>query len=428
MLEDARAGKIDLILTKSVSRFARNTAIVLQATRELRELNVGVFFELQNINTLSGEGELMLTILSAFAQAESESGSIGAKMVYQRKYEQGIPVQYLERSFGYTKNAKGEYVPEPSEAKWVKKIYEMAADGYTVAAITRFLRKENLKTVSGVEWCESAVARLIENEIYKGDYIMHKHYVNEERKLVRNRGEVDAWYVTDDHKAIVSNELWQKAQDALGKKREYLATGSVIEDFTEENYPYMNKIFCAKCGYPLYKRVYSNGNRLSWGCSGRNRYGTDFCEGINVPDSIIRAWEFADNIYIRELDTDKGVKQFAYTKEQSWKRRHKKKEHKAKLPKLSERNYPHMKKLFCGCCGKSLGRCYNTKSGKVFWQCNTLKRKGKEACEGVRVPDEVIRGWGDISTPIFIKRKDGKNGEKRYSYTCKKPSGSSEEC
>ena len=129
----------------------------------------------------------MLTILSAFAQAESESGSVGAKMVYQRKYEQGIPVQYLERSYVYTKNAKGEYVPEPSEAKWVKKIYEMVADGYTVAAITRFLRSEGLKTVAGAEWSDSAVFRLIENEIYKGDYIMHKHFVNEERKLVKNR-------------------------------------------------------------------------------------------------------------------------------------------------------------------------------------------------------------------------------------------------
>ena len=93
MLADAEKGKIDLILTKSVSRFARNTSIVLEATRKLKELNVGVFFELQNINTLSGEGELMLTILAAFAQAESESGSTGAKMVYQRKYEAGIPVQ-----------------------------------------------------------------------------------------------------------------------------------------------------------------------------------------------------------------------------------------------------------------------------------------------------------------------------------------------
>ena len=89
------------------------------------------FFELQNINTLSGEGELMLTILAAFAQAESESGSAGAKMVYQRKYEAGIPVQYLERSFGYTKDERGVYIADESEAVWVRKIYEMAADGYT---------------------------------------------------------------------------------------------------------------------------------------------------------------------------------------------------------------------------------------------------------------------------------------------------------
>ena len=112
MLADAEKGKIDLILTKSVSRFARNTSIVLEATRKLKELNVGVFFELQNINTLSGEGELMLTILAAFAQAESESGSAGAKMVYQRKYEAGIPVQYLERSFGYTKDERGVFVAD----------------------------------------------------------------------------------------------------------------------------------------------------------------------------------------------------------------------------------------------------------------------------------------------------------------------------
>ena len=80
---------------------------------------------------------------------------------------------------------------------------------------------------------------------------MHKHFVNEERKLVRNRGEVDAWYIEDDHEAIVSPELWQKAQDALAVKRDYLSEGSVIEEFTEENYPYMNKIYCAKCGYPF---------------------------------------------------------------------------------------------------------------------------------------------------------------------------------
>lgn len=425
MMADAREGKIDLILTKSVSRFARNTAIVLEATRELKELNVGVFFELQNINTLSGEGELMLTILAAFAQAESESGSIGAKMVYQRKYEAGIPVQYLERSFGYTKDERGIYIADEREAVWVRKIYEMAADGYTPAAIKRYLNKNGVKTVNGTEWVDSAVFRIIENEIYKGDYIMHKHFVNEERKLVRNRGEVDAWYIEDDHEAIVSPEVWQKAQDALNAKREYLAKGSVIEEFTEENYPYMNKIFCSQCGFPLYKRIYSNGNRLCWGCSGMRRYGKDFCSGINIPDGILRdAWQFEEKIYIGIKSTDKGIKEFSYLKESSWKRRHKKKTPVSLLPENTEENYPYKRRIYCGICGSRLVRYFNTKTGKVTWICNGNKHKGKDFCTGTRVPDHIITGWGEIKKDIYIQRKDDKNGKKRYSYTCQKPTES----
>lgn len=423
MLADARKGKIDLILTKSVSRFARNTSIVLEATRKLKELNVGVFFELQNINTLSGEGELMLTILAAFAQAESESGSVGAKMVYQRKYEAGIPVQYLERSFGFKKDERGVYIADEEEAAWVRKIYEMAADGYTPASIKRYLNENGVKTVGGAEWIDSTVFRLIENEIYKGDYIMHKHFVNEERKLVRNRGEVDAWYIEDDHEAIVSPELWQKAQDALEAKRDYLAESSVIEEFTEENYPYMNKIFCARCGHPLYKRIYSNGNRLNWGCSGTKRYGKSFCEGINIPDGVLRgAWNFDENMYIGEKPIDKGKKEFTYLKEASWKRRHKKKEPEP-IPENTETEYPYREKIFCGLCGSRLVRHVNTKSHKVIWVCNGRKRKGKDFCDGTRVPDTIIKGWGEIKKDIYIQRKDDKNGKKRYSYTSKKPKG-----
>nr|DAQ63036.1 MAG TPA: integrase [Caudoviricetes sp.] len=425
MLADARAGKIDLIMTKSVSRFARNTAIVLEATRELKERNVGVFFELQNINTLSGEGELMLTILAAFAQAESESGSEGAKMVYRRKYEQGIPVQYLERSFGYTKDDDGNYVPDEKEMVWVKKMFQMAADGYTPAAIKRFLNDKGVLTVGGAKWIDSAVIRILENEIYKGDYIMHKHYVNEERKLVRNRGEVDAWYIENDHKAIVSESLWQKAQEAIGKKREYLATASVIKDFTEENYPYMNKIFCAKCGHPLQKRIYSKGNRLNWGCTGTRRFGKEFCEGVNIPDGVLReAWRFEENMYIGEKPTNKGIKEFTYLKESSWKRRYKKKILGKLVPDNTEENYPYKNQLFCRLCGSRLVRHYNPKNKKVFWICNRNKRQGKESCTGVRVPDSVIRAWGSIKGDIYIEGKVDRNGKKRYSYSGTKPTKS----
>lgn len=417
MLADARKGKIDFILTKSVSRFARNTGIVLEATRELRELHVGVFFELQNINTLSCEGELLLTILAAFAQAESEGGSVGAKMVYQRKYEKGIAVRYLERSFGYTKNTKGEFVPEPEEARWVKKIYQMASEGYTIAAIKRYLNAAGIKTVTGAKWRDSSVLRLVENEIYKGDYIMHKHFVNEERKLVKNRGEVDAWYITGDHKRIVSGELWQKAQEALNQRREYLTHGSEVP---EETPSYQNHIYCSNCGFPLYKKVYSNGNRICFSCSGQKRYGMNFCNGVNVPELILRSWDINEDVYVREATTEKGIKEYSYVSWNTWRRRHKKKKFLSELPKATEENYPYLKKIYCAACGSKLTR-YVAKGEKVLWICSGYKQKGKEFCEGVRVPDEVIKDWGEISSAIFIERKGKRNGEKCYHYSSKKP-------
>ena len=417
MLADAEKGKIDLILTKSVSRFARNTSIVLEATRKLKELNVGVFFELQNINTLSGEGELMLTILAAFAQAESESGSTGAKMVYQRKYEAGIPVQYLERSFGYTKDERGVFVADEAEAVWVRKIYEMAAEGYTPASIKRYLNENGIKTVGGVQWVDSTVFRLLENEIYKGDYIMHKHFVNEERKLVRNRGEVDAWYIEDDHEAIVSPELWQKAQDALAAKRDYLAEGSVIEEFTEENYPYMNHIFCAKCGWPLKPRVYSHGHRLSWDCSGQKRGTKKFCTGIHILDNDLRKMKIEGNRYFSETVDKYGEVHLKHVGERTWKNKHKKKKfnHKDLYPELNEENYPYYKRLYCARCGSRLGRYIS--HGTVRWICSSYKRKGQAKCPGVRIPDEIIKGWNLPDGKIYIMGKEDKNGEKHYSYT-----------
>ncbi len=420
MLADAKAGLIDLIITKSVSRFARNTAVLLKATRELKEQNVGVFFELQNINTLSGEGELMLTIIAAFAQAESESGSEGAKMVYRRKYEAGIPVQYLERSFGYRKGENGEYVPDEKEAVWVKKMFNMAAEGYTPAAITRHLNAEGVKTVQGAEWSDSAVFRILDNEIYKGDYIMHKHFVNEERKLVKNRGEADAWYVENDHKPIVSKSLWEKAQESLQRKREYLAAGSVIEEFTEENYPYMKHVFCAECGFPLYYRIYSNGNRLNWGCSGTKRHGKKFCEGVNVPDSVIRGWEFDGNIYIKMKDDSKGIKEFSFIKESSWKRRHRKKKYDSGLPKKATlEEYPYKNNLFCGKCGYRLTRVVC--SDKAVWVCSGSKHKGKLFCQGIRIPDEIIKKNVTAGKDVYIMERKDRHGEKHYSYSGEKP-------
>lgn len=417
MMQDARDGKIDLIIAKSVSRFARNTVTVLKAVRELKELGIGIFFELQNINTLTEAGELMLTIISAFAQAESENYSQLSKMGIQRKYEKGEPIQRLERCFGYTKNEAGEYEVDSEEGKWVKKMYELIADGYSSADVKRYLNSQGVKTVKGSKFTELTVISIIENEIYKGDFIMHKHFVNADRKEVKNEGQVDSWYIEDDHQAIVSRKLWQRAQDAIAKKREYLAEGSIVGENDEEIYPYKFLLYCDKCGYPLYRRVYSKGNRVNWGCSGQKRYKKKFCEGINIPDSVVRSWgDIEEAIYVKKLTDELGKSTFKYSTEKAWKRRHKKKETPI-LPELNEVNYPYFKKLYCKECGSQLVR-YTQENGAVKWICNGYKRKGSSFCKGVRVPDEVIREW-NIETEVLIEGKEDKHGKKSYSYSSK---------
>ena len=420
MMQDARNGKIDLIITKSISRFARNTVTILKAIRELKELGVGIFFELQNINTLTESGELLITIMSAFAQAESENYSSLAKLVYKRKYEKGIPVHYLERSFGYKKDNNGNIVLDKEEAKWVKQIYEMIADGYSLADVKNYLNAKDIKTTKGASFENATVLNIVESEIYKGDYIMHKYYVNDDRKLVRNNGDVDAWYIKDDHKAIVSKKLWQKAQDKLNEKREYLNKKDIVKELNDTNYPYIKKIYCAKCGYPLIRRVYSNGNRINWCCSGQIRYSKSFCKGINVPDRVIKSFgNIKNNIYISKEDDEYGKTEFNYISENTWKRRNNKKKEKLKdVPKLNIENYPYYKKIYCSKCGSRLVR-FVQGNGNIFWICNGNKRKGKKFCGGIRVPDNIIRSFGKINEDIFIERKDDEHGKKCYCYTSK---------
>ena len=420
MMQAARAGKIELIITKSISRFARNTVTVLNAVRELKELGVGIFFELQNINTMTEAGELLLTVIAACAQAESETYRNLAKQVYQRKYESGIPVQYLERSFGYTKNEKGEVLPDKVEAEWVKKMYHMIADGYHTADVKRYLNGCGVKTVQGAEFTESTVIRIIENVIYQGDFIMHKHFVNADRRIVKNTGQVDAWYVKEDHPPIVSSKLWQKAQEAIARKREYLANGSIVEELTEEYYPYRNQLYCAKCGFSLYRRIYSNRNRVSWECSGHKRYLKKFCSGISIPDGEVRSWgSISGNVYIEKETDALGKKIFRYEKERTWKRKNQRKVHEElTIPELSEENYPYYKKIYCVSCGERLARL-KLGNGSVVWICNGWKRKGKCYCEGIRLPDQLIRSWGEITTDIYIEEREDNDGKKHYGYTCK---------
>ena len=183
----------------------------------------------------------------------------------------------------------------------------------------------------------------------------------------------------------------------------------------------MNRIFCAKCGHPLYKRIYSNGNRLNWGCSGTKRYGKSFCEGINIPDVVLRkAWHFDGNMYIDEKPSVKGTKEFTYLKESSWKRRHKKKVPEA-IPENTEEAYPYRKKIILRTLRKQTGPPCKSESHKVIWICNGAKRKGVAILQGDKDTRLRYQGMGRNQKRYLYSEKDDKNGKKRYSYTSKKP-------
>lgn len=214
MIDACHKKKIDLVITKSISRFARNTYSLITTTRELAELGVNVFFELQNIYTMSAEGELLLTLYAAFAQAESDGARRQTLMSIRRRYESGNPTRRLGDCLGYTKTSTGEFVPD-EDAKTVAMIYDMAASGICVYQITKHLNDKHYRTKRGKHFCRTGVTRILRNPSYMGDFVYQRFYVDDERRLRPNRGEKPLYRIVDDHAAIVSREVWELVQRRL---------------------------------------------------------------------------------------------------------------------------------------------------------------------------------------------------------------------
>lgn len=311
MLEDGRKGKFGLIITKSITRLARNTGIVLDAVRELRGLGIGIYFELQNINTLSEGGELLMTIYAAFGQAEIEANRVGTKMTIQRKIKDGVPIKQMQRILGYSRNASGEIVPDEN-ASLVLMIYEMATEGFTVVEITNYLNTEGIITQNGAKFYRKTVMRVLQNEEYKGDFIQMKHYVDEHRKLRENRGAEDRYYYEEDHVPIVTRELWEKAQSALEVRQRPKAKPEQELLSTIENYPYMNRIFCKYCGARL-RRIALSGGNVWWVCNTMSRKGKKACHGIRVPDEKLQALRNTNKVVYIGKEIINGKECYGYT-------------------------------------------------------------------------------------------------------------------
>ena len=321
MIEDARAGNIDLIVVKSISRFARNTETVLKFTRELKSIGVGIFFELQNINTLSGAGELMLTILAALAHAESEGASANAKMTYKRKFESGIPAHGLESTFGYKANAQGDIVVDEEKATVVRQIFDLAEQGIWPSKIKQYLNKNGVPGCAGGDWDDTAVFRVLHNVSYKGDLILQKTYRDSRRKQRKNEGQVDQWYIAENHQPIVPPDQWDKVQEILQKRSEHLQTPAPPKPdkprSSRNTYPLSNLIYCPICGEKLIHK-WGKGRNEYWACKTNLKVGKDACKGIWLPAEVANSWgTITEPIVAVQYEDEYGMRRFtAYPKDE----------------------------------------------------------------------------------------------------------------
>lgn len=297
MIKDCFAGKIDYIVTKSVSRFARNTVDCLEHVRILKNRGIGIFFEEQNIDTLSIDSELYLVIYAGFAQSESESMSKNITWAYRKRFEDGKVLMQYKSMLGYRKGADGEPEIVPEEAKIVTRIFDMFLSGQTVRAISEQLRSEKIHIPEkNFSFSHVMVYNILRNEKYCGDSILQKTITVDCISKTRrdNMGEAPMYYVQNSHPAIISRETYHMTQAEIAR-RKTLAPASEKKAVTVagkySKYALSEVLVCGECG-SRYRRVTwtSGGKRVVWRCSNRLENGKKYCKmSLTVKEESLHA-------------------------------------------------------------------------------------------------------------------------------------------
>ena len=282
MIQDALDGKLDIILTKSVSRFARNTLDTLKYVRMLKERNIAVIFEEENINTLEMAGELLLTILSSVAQQESETISAHVTLGLEMKMKRGEMVGY-NKAYGYNYDKENKTITINSEqAPIIEYIYDRYCKGIGTRTIAKELSDMEILSPKGNKrWSESTVLGIIKNPIYKGDLLMGKTYTTDAitHKRVKNYGEKNQYYVKNHHPAIINEEIWNKVQEIL-KKRSSIKNGGRMKGNYSRKYAFSSRIFCGYCGSVFARRCWASGTKNEkrvWQCMASVKNGMEVC-------------------------------------------------------------------------------------------------------------------------------------------------------
>lgn len=307
MIEDCEAGNIDMIITKSISRFARNTLDCLKYIRQLKEKNIPVFFEKESINTMDAKGEVLITIMASLAQQESQSLSQNVKLGLQFRYQNG-QVQVNHNHFlGYTKDENGNLIIDPDQAEVVKRIYREYLEGYSMDKIAKGLEADEILTGAGkTRWWSSTINKILRNEKYIGDALLQKTYTTDflSKTRVKNNGIVPQYYVEGNHEAIIPKDIFLRVQDELVRRRVVKTSANGKKRSYSCNHCFAQIVICGDCG-EMFRRIHWN-NRgcksVVWRCISRLESTGLECHARTVNETVL------ENMVVQTINTLLGDK------------------------------------------------------------------------------------------------------------------------
>ncbi|MDF2524660.1 MAG: phage integrase family site-specific recombinase [Clostridiales bacterium] len=293
MIKECMAGNIDMIITKSISRFARNTLDCLKYIRQLKDKNIAVFFEKENINTMDSKGEIMLTIMASLAQQESQSLSQNVKLGIQYRYQQGEIQVNHKRFLGYNKDENKHLVIDPEGAEVVKRIYREYLEGASLLQLARGLEADGILTAAGKsKWRPETLKKILQNEKYIGDALLQKTYTADflSKKRVKNNGIVPQYYVENSHEPIIPRDLFMQVQEEMVRRTNIRSGKNNKKRVYSSKYALSSIVYCGHCG-DIYRRVHWN-NRgyksIVWRCVSRLEERGSECTAPTINEETLQ--------------------------------------------------------------------------------------------------------------------------------------------
>ncbi len=294
MIRQCKQGKIDIVLTKSISRFARNTVDCLNYVRALKELGIAVIFEKENMNTLEIDSEILITMLGAFAQSESESISANVRWGIRQAMKEGKATIQYKYLYGYRKGDDGKPEIIPDQAEVVRKIYDLFLSGTPVRGIQEYLNANSVPNINGEpKWARSAIYSILTNEKYCGDVLLQKTYIDDciNKKVKKNTGQLPMYLVQNHHEGIISRETFDAAQAELARRsagkspsKKNAPTG---RSRYSSKYALSDRLYCGECGTRYQRCTWRNrdgSKRIVWRCVSRVDYGNKYCHNSPTLD------------------------------------------------------------------------------------------------------------------------------------------------